>query len=217
MAIRGRKQRVTLVTTLLDPVAYPAEKLIALYARRWNLELALRHLKTTMGMEALRCLSLEMVEKELLAYLGADNLVRCLMAEAVAVAGVEMERLSFKGTVDAVRQYTAAIAGARNQRKRQQLWEGLVTNLRPGFGAPAPGAKGTPRGQAPPQALSAVEQTPPSVQRNPTSQSLSQSSNTQPKNGCSRAVPLRSTGAAGRERHHFLSCDAATQPLSRAS
>ena len=27
---RGRKQRVTLVTTLLDPVAYPAEKLIAL-------------------------------------------------------------------------------------------------------------------------------------------------------------------------------------------
>ena len=93
------------------------------------MELALRHLKTTMGMEALRCLSPEMVEKELLAYLGADNLVRCLMAVAVAVAGVEMERLSFKGTVDAVRQYTAAIAGARNQRKRQQLWEGLVANL----------------------------------------------------------------------------------------
>ena len=39
----------------------------------------------------------------------------------------------------------------------------------------------------------------------------------EPKNGRSRAVPLRSTGAAGRERHHFLSCDAATQPLSRAS
>ena len=118
MAIRGRKQRVTLVTTLLDPVAYPAEKLIALYARRWNLELALRHLKTTMGMEALRCQSPDMVEKELLAYLVADNLVRCLMAEAVAGAGVEMERVSFKGTVDAVRQYTAAIAGARSQRKR---------------------------------------------------------------------------------------------------
>ncbi len=63
MAIRGRKQRVTLVTTLLDPVAYPAEKLIVLYARRWNLELALRHLKTTMGMEALRCQSPDMVEK----------------------------------------------------------------------------------------------------------------------------------------------------------
>ena len=129
MAIRGRKQRVTLVTTLLDPVAYPAEKLIVLYARRWNLELALRHLKTTMGMEALRCQSPDMVEKELLAYLVADNLVRCLMAAAVAGAGVEMERVSFKGTVDAVRQYTAAIAGARSQRKRKQLWDDLVTNI----------------------------------------------------------------------------------------
>ena len=110
-------------------VAYPAEKLIALYARRWNLELALRHLKTTMGMEALRCLSPEMVEKELLACLVAYNLVRCLMAEAVALAGVQMERVSFKGTVDAVRQYTAAIAGARSKRKRQQLWEDLVGNI----------------------------------------------------------------------------------------
>jgi len=44
--IRRRKKRITLVTTLLDPVAYPAHELIGLYARRWHLELALRHLKT---------------------------------------------------------------------------------------------------------------------------------------------------------------------------
>ena len=127
--IRGRKQRVTLATTLLDPVVYPAQQLIALFARRWNLELALRHLKTTMGMEELRCLSPDMAEKELLAYLVAYNLVRCLMGEAVALAGVEMERVSFKGTVDAVRQYAAAIAAARNKRKRQQLWDDLVATL----------------------------------------------------------------------------------------
>jgi hypothetical protein len=54
--IRRRKKRVTLVTTLLDPVAYPAHQLIGLYARRWHLELALRHLKTTLGME-LKCLN----------------------------------------------------------------------------------------------------------------------------------------------------------------
>ena len=127
--IRGRKQRVTLATTLLDPVVYPAQQLIAVYARRWNLELALRHLKTTMGMEELRCLSPDMAEKELLAYLVAYNLVRCLMGEAVALAGVEMERVSFKGTVDAVRQYTAAIAAARNKKKRQQLWDDLVATI----------------------------------------------------------------------------------------
>ena len=127
--IRGRKQRVSLVTTLLDPVAYPAKQLIALYARRWDLELALRHVKTTMGMEHLRCKTPDMAEKEVLAYLVAYNLVRCLMAEAVALAGVAMERVSFKGTVDAVRQYTTAIAGARNKRMRQELWDDLVATI----------------------------------------------------------------------------------------
>lgn len=127
--IRGRKQRVTLVTTLLDAAAYPAEKLIALYARRWNLELALRHVKTTMAMEQLRCQTPEMAEKEVLACLVGYNLIRCLMAEAVASAGVEMERVSFKGTVDAVRQYTSAMEGARSKRKRQELWDELVSNI----------------------------------------------------------------------------------------
>ena len=127
--IRGRKVRVTLVTTLLDPVLYPAEELIALYQRRWQMELTLRHLKTTMKMEQLRCQSPAMARKELLVYLLAYNLIRCLMAEAVAQAGVEMERVSFRGSVDALRNYTAEIRAARSQRKRERLWEDLVAVL----------------------------------------------------------------------------------------
>jgi hypothetical protein len=127
--IRGRTVRVTLVTTLLDAVLYPAHQLIALYRRRWQLELTLRHLKTTMGMEQLRCQSPAMVGKELLAYLVAYNLIRCLMAEAVALAGVEMEELSFKGTVDAVRIYTAEIRAARSRKKREQLWQELIRTI----------------------------------------------------------------------------------------
>ena len=85
--IRGfRNRRITLVTSLLDPELYPAEELVALYARRWRLELCLRDLKTTLGMEQLRCKTPDMAEKELLAYLVAHNLVRCLMAEAVAAS-----------------------------------------------------------------------------------------------------------------------------------
>jgi hypothetical protein len=126
--IRRRKKRITLVTTLLDGSIYPAEDLIALYARRWNLELALRHLKTTMGMEVLRCQTPDMAQKELLAYLVAYNLIRCLMAETVALAAVEMDRLSFKGAVDAVRQYTVAV---QNQpaKKRRQLWSQLLSSI----------------------------------------------------------------------------------------
>lgn len=128
--IRGfRARRLTLVTTLLDPQLYPAVDLGALYARRWRLELCLRDLKTTLGMEQLRCKSPEMVEKELLAYLLVHNLIRCVMAETVACHEVELERISFKGTVDALRQFSAAIAQARSRKMRQQLWQDLLLTL----------------------------------------------------------------------------------------
>jgi hypothetical protein len=128
--IRGfRSRRITVVTTLLDPKDYPAQDLIALYVRRWRLELCLRDLKTTMGMEQLRCKSPDMAEKELLAYLVAHNLIRCLIAEAVARYQVDLERVSFKGSVDALRQYSDAIAKARSHKMRRQLWEDLLLNL----------------------------------------------------------------------------------------
>jgi hypothetical protein len=128
--IRGRRsRRITLVTSLLDPVGYPASQIAALYARRWRLELCLRDLKTTMGMEQLRCLSPDMAEKELLMYFIGHNLIRCILGEAVSRLQADLERLSFKGTVDALRQYSAAIARARSQKMRNQLWEDLLLNL----------------------------------------------------------------------------------------
>ena len=128
--IRGyRSRRITLVTSLLDPERYPAQELMALYARRWRLELCLRDLKMTMGMEQLRCQTPDMAEKELLAYLVAHNLIRCVMAEAVATYQVELEQVSFKGSVDALRQYSNAISQARNQKMRAQLWQDLLLNL----------------------------------------------------------------------------------------
>ena len=128
--IRGcRTRRVTLVTTLLDPQLYPASAIIGLYARRWRLELCLRDLKTTMGMEQLRCKTPDMAEKELLAYLVAHNLIRCVIAEAIARYAVDLEWVSFKGSVDALRQYSEAIGKARNRKMRRQLWEDLLLNL----------------------------------------------------------------------------------------
>ncbi len=70
-----------------------------------------------------------MAEKELLAYLIAHNLIRCVMAEAASSYEADLERLSFKGAVDAVRQYSAAIAQARSKRMRRQLWDDLLLNL----------------------------------------------------------------------------------------
>ena len=127
LAVPGfRAQSVTLVTTLLDAQAYPAEELARLYARRWRIELWFRDIKTSMGMEVLRCKSPKMAHKELEMFFFAYNLIRVLMAEAGALYEVPMERLSFKGTVDAMRQFSLAIAQARSRKKQRQLMADLL-------------------------------------------------------------------------------------------
>ena len=55
-----RTKHVPLVTTLLDPKAERAK----LYGLRWTAELALRHLKTTMGMEMLTTKTPQRVRKK---------------------------------------------------------------------------------------------------------------------------------------------------------
>jgi hypothetical protein len=129
-ACRGfRTQRITLVTTLLDAELYPVAELIALYLRRWRIELCLRDVKTTLGLEQLRCQSPAMVRKELLAGLIAHNLIRGVMTEAARTHDAELERLSFKGAVDALRQYSAVIAQARTNRLKRKLWQDLLRTL----------------------------------------------------------------------------------------
>lgn len=88
-----------LVTTMLDARALCKSELAALYAWRWHVELDIRNIKTTLGMEVLRCLTPKMVEKELWVSLLAYNLIRLLMAQAAYNAGVHPRELSFKHTV----------------------------------------------------------------------------------------------------------------------
>jgi len=116
-----RTATVTLVTTLLDAQKYPAREVAQLYARRWKIELWFRDLKTSMGMEVLRCKSPRMVHKELEMFFIAYNLIRCLMVQAGAINDVALDRMSFKGTVDSVRQFSLAIAQARSKKKQNQL------------------------------------------------------------------------------------------------
>jgi hypothetical protein len=107
---RGHRTRViTLVTTLLDPQAYPAADLAELYLSRWQIEVNFRHLKTTMGMEILHCQSVDGVLKELYMFAVAYNLVRQVMLEASRRQRVPPDRISF---VDALRWLRDAPADA---------------------------------------------------------------------------------------------------------
>lgn len=88
-----------MVTTFLCPKVAPKSALKVLYRSRWNIELDLRNIKTTLGMEILSCKTPEMAIKELWVYLLAYNLIRLLMAQAALLADRLPRQLSFKHTV----------------------------------------------------------------------------------------------------------------------
>jgi len=91
----GNRVTLTIVTTLLDPAAYPADELVALRLRRWDVETNLRHLKITMGMDVLHCKTEVGVRKELAMFCVAYNLVRVVMLEAAHRQDVPVARVSF--------------------------------------------------------------------------------------------------------------------------
>ena len=111
--IRGfRSKTLVVATTLLDPVQFPKQAFADLYRRRWMAELFFRDIKTTMGMDVLRCKTPDMVEKELAMFVIAHNLVRALMLAAAKARNIDPSRLSFKGTVATIRQWAPLMAAA---------------------------------------------------------------------------------------------------------
>lgn len=123
-----RTEEVTLATTLLDADQYPAQALAALYRARWNVELRYSEIKTTMSADVLRCKSPAMIEKELCMNAIGYNLIRCVMQEAAQRHDVELDHLSFKGTLDAVRHFADAIHAATGKPRRQsRLYDELLT------------------------------------------------------------------------------------------
>lgn len=88
-----------LVTSFLKPREVSKRELYKLFMQRWNVELDLRNIKTTLGMESLSCKTPQMCQKEMWVYLLAYNLIRLLMAQAAVYADVLPRQLSFKHTV----------------------------------------------------------------------------------------------------------------------
>jgi hypothetical protein len=81
------------------PHTFAKQSLKALYKRRWQVELDIRNIKTTLGMQTLSCKTPPMCEKELWVYLLAYNLIRLMMAQSALLADVLPRSLSFKHTL----------------------------------------------------------------------------------------------------------------------
>ena len=85
-----------LVSTMTSPTQVTAQGLKALYAQRWNVELDLRNIKTTLGLDRLVCKTPSMNEKQWYIGLLAYNLIRLLMLRSAKWADVLPRQLSFK-------------------------------------------------------------------------------------------------------------------------
>lgn len=87
----------TILTSLLDSIAYPASELVALYHERWEIELGYDEIKTHMlaREETIRSKTPEGVRQELWGIAIGYNLIRLEMERAAAEADVEPNRISF--------------------------------------------------------------------------------------------------------------------------
>lgn len=121
-----------LITTLSNTQRWPKREIRRLYRRRWEVEVNLRHIKTTLGMNTLRCKTPDMAEKEIWAHLLGYNLIRWLMADSARYADVLPRQLSFKHTVQLWHRWLSqAMADASIDGLLELIAQARVAN-RPG-------------------------------------------------------------------------------------
>ncbi len=95
-----------LVTTLLDPVRYPAVDLVVAYHSRWEFEVSLDEIETHQRLTdaPFRGRMPRRVLQEAYGLVLAHYVIRALMFQAAAQAGIAPTRLSFVNSVELVRQ-----------------------------------------------------------------------------------------------------------------
>ena len=119
-----RVQEIVLVTTLLDPKKWSKAKLTELLSRRWQVELNLDDIKTTLQMDVLSCRKPAMIHRELELHLISYNLIRAIMLEASVICHAPLYRLSFKGTLDTVEEFSHRLSCMpfSQKKKRQTIY-----------------------------------------------------------------------------------------------
>jgi len=124
-----RTQSFYIITTLTDSSSYSAKAIADLYYQRWDVELFFRDIKTTMGMDILRCKSPGMVRKELLMHFIVYNCLRLLMLKAADKADVPARSISFKATAQTLRQWEPLLKSELSQQEQVHLFSLLCDSI----------------------------------------------------------------------------------------
>ncbi len=121
-----RSLTLYLFTTLLDEFNCPAQELAQLYARRWNIEVCFRYIKTQMELGFVECCSADMARKEWFAGLIAYNLIRWTMASAAALGQVALSLLSFSRARELLLGW---LARSPLHRRSARSWKRLLSRI----------------------------------------------------------------------------------------
>jgi IS4 transposase len=126
-----RTKSIVVVTTLLDPRQTTKEDLATLYRARWNNELDLRSIKSTMQMRDLRCKTPDLVQKEIWTHILAYNLIRTVMAQAAAKYDILPRSISFKGSLQTLEAFQPLIElrAGRDAEHRLRLYQYLLDSI----------------------------------------------------------------------------------------
>ncbi len=110
---RRRTEHWRLITSLLDPVRYPATDLARLYHERWEVETTLASIKSTMlDGRVLRSRREVLLEQELYALLTVYQALITVAVDAAASApGLDCDRISFTVLIETARDLVIAGRG----------------------------------------------------------------------------------------------------------
>lgn len=133
-----RTETLIVVTSLIDPQAWPAEAIAELYGYRWNAELDIRTIKQTLRLDHLRCKTPAMVRRELWVTLLAYNLIRKLIATAAAVHNKQPRQLGFTLACQEVLSSWMLLATAAC-RDPADLWRSTLARIAANLVANRPG------------------------------------------------------------------------------
>jgi hypothetical protein len=133
-----RTESFVVVTTLTDGEEYTKDDITQLYHDRWLAELDIRAIKSTLGMDVLRCKTPQMVRREMWTCLLAYNLIRHTMLQSAHASGISPRGLSFTAAMQSIAASWLVIllsdgpAAARLIDAKLKNLEGHIIGNRPG-------------------------------------------------------------------------------------
>ena len=125
----GYRTREIVVATTLSDDAHSREDVAELYHHRWRVELSIRDIKQTLGMDVLRGKTPEMLRREIWGHLLAYNLVRQVIAQAARVRNRSPRQVSMAGAKQMLEAFRSVLSLGEGA-----VWDRAVAALRHAVG-----------------------------------------------------------------------------------